>query len=266
MHDHIQLCYVLSGTLRHIIDGKEYIQLPDSCAILLPYMQHMTDLVNSEDTPIVVFIFFEKDFLEICSNDLFSHTKYYNGHKIPLIREFETDEARKHIRALIDEFSIDGENDYHSIAKHISSIFNLACTERHTRFPNRITRNKIYDIERAVSHICEHYPEKLTIDELASFSNMSRSTFTTNFKSVTGLSFLDFLTSVRLSEALHFDSSATCDDVAAATGLHDRTNLTRVFKKHLGMTRNEFREFRKNNNAKPNPKSRTLLDWIYTDE
>ncbi len=266
MHRHIQICYVLSGTLRHFIDGREYIQLPDSCAIILPYMSHRTDLIDSEDTPIVVFITFEEDFLTSRGYDLFSHSKCFDGFSIPVIREFATDEARELIHTLLDEFSIEGNNDYNSIAVHIAELFRLSCTEKLPKLPSRVLRNRVSDINRAVFHICEHYPESLTIDELASFSNMSRSTFTTNFKMVTGLSFLDFLVAVRLDAALRFLKNESSDEIAKATGLYDRTNLTRVFKKYLGMTLNEIRELRKGYKPKSNAKDNALLDWLYADE
>lgn len=266
MHRHIQICYVLSGTLRHFIDGKEYIQLPDSCAFILPYMHHKTDLVDSEDTPIVVFLTFGEEFLTERGYDLFCYSKYFDGYSIPVIREFETDEARDLIHGLIDKFSIEGENDYDSIAADIASFFSLACTEKIIKKPSRVLRNRVSDINRAVAYISAHYPEKLTIDTLATFSNMSRSTFTTNFKSVTKLSFLDFLMSVRLDAALRFYKNEAPDKIAAAIGLYDRTNLTRVFKKYLGMTLNELREARKKNKVKTNVKSSALLDWLYADE
>ena len=236
IHRHLQICYVLSGTLRHVIDGKEYIQLPDSCAFILPYMQHRTDLVDSEDTPVVVFMTFGESFLTDNGYDLFCHSKYFEGYSIPVIREFKTDEARDLIHNTIDIFSPDGDSDYASIAKNIARLFSLACTEELPKKPSRILRNRVSDINRAVACISERYSEKLAIDDLATFSNMSRSTFTTNFKSVTGLSFLDFLMSARLDAALHFHNNETPDEIARATGLHDRTNLTRVFKKYLGMT------------------------------
>ena len=266
MHRHLQLCYVLSGTLRHFINGKEYIQQPNSCAFILPYMHHRTNLVDSEDTPIVVFLSFWEEFLTEHGYDLFSYSSFFNGYSIPVIREFETDETRDLIHKLIDEYSIDEENDYASIAADIASLFSLACTEKLPKSPSRVLRNRVADINHAIVYISEHYPKKLTIDELASFSNMSRSTFTTNFKAVTGFSFLDFLAAVRLDAALHFFDNETPDEIAEATGLYDRTNLTRVFKRYLGMTLNEIREARKNNYAKTNAKSNALFDWLYTNE
>ena len=266
MHRHIQICYVLSGTLCHFIDGEEYIQSPNSCAFILPYMHHRTDLANSEDTPIVVFITFHEDFIRDYGEDIFPHSRYFNGHRIPVIREFETDEARELIHKLIDEFHIDGDNDFKTIASDLASLFRLACTTRARNFPARVIRNRVYDINRAVTYMAEHYPEKLTIDDLAAYSNMSRSTFTTNFKSVTGLSFLDMLVSIRLDAAFRCTPGMKPDEIAAEIGLHDRTNLTRVFKKYLGMTLNEIREARKENKPKPNAKSSSLLDWIYTNE
>lgn len=269
MHRCIQICYVLSGTLRHFIDGKEYIQFPGSCALILPFMNHRTDLVDSEDTPIVVFITFYEEFLTERGYDFFPYMRgfeNFEGFSIPVFCKFETDEAREIVRGMIDEFSLDGENDFDLIAEHIASLFRLACTKRIPKLPSRVLKNRVSDIVRAVTYMAEHYPEKLTIDELASFSNMSRSTFTTNFKTVTGLSFLDMLVSIRLNAAFLFSPDNSPDEIAAAIGLYDRTNLTRVFKKHLGMTLNEIREARKNNKPKSKAISNVLLDWLYADE
>ena len=108
MHEHVQICYVLSGTLKHIINGREYIQTADSCAFILPYMSHMTDLLDSDDTPIVVFITFRANFLTDFGYDFFPYLgdiAHFEWRSIPVMHIFKDDAARTLVRKMLGEFS-----------------------------------------------------------------------------------------------------------------------------------------------------------------
>jgi len=58
-HQHIQLCFVLSGELKHGINNKEYTQRAGSCSFVLPYMSHTLDSRSSEDTPVIIYVWFD---------------------------------------------------------------------------------------------------------------------------------------------------------------------------------------------------------------
>ncbi len=271
MHGHIQLCYVLSGTLRHIINGKEYMQTANSCAFILPYMHHMTDLLSSEDTPIIVFITFKSDFLNDYGYDFFPYLgelAHFEGRSVPVLYTSEDDTASGLVRKMLNEFSLDlPPSD--ALASDIASLFRLACGEKQKKRPTRAVQNRVCDIVCAAEYISKHFTEKISIDDVACLVNMSRSTFTKNFKTVTGKSFQDFLAAARLKSAMGYTVShprASADEIAKGSGLHDRTNMIRVFKRYFGMTPNQVQEYLANGIAMPKGKSNALLEWLYEEE
>ena len=272
MHEYIQICYVLSGTLKHTINGKEYIQTADSCAFILPYMNHMTDLLDSDDTPIIVFITLRASFLSENGYDFFPYLgdlAHFEGCSIPILHTFEDDTARSLIHKMLNEFSMDNPTPSDVLSSDIATLFRLACREKRKKLPTTAVQNRVADINRAVEYIGEHFTKKISIDDVANLVNMSRSTFTKNFKIVTGKTFQDFLAAARLKSAIGYTFNhpgASVVEIAEGSGLHDRTNMIRVFKRYFGMTPNQVWEYLANGKALSKGKSNALFDWLYEEE
>ncbi len=246
-HDLIQLCYVMSGELRHIINGKEYIQSPGTCAFLLPYTPHLLDSKISEDTPVIVYVWFHESFLQDAGIDIFSYTDaaHFEGKKIPEVFDFgaDTDKASTLARRLISEFNRGADMSLDVMRDAIVEIFCLACRElQNTKLtPARYTRFE--KIQRAALYMGEHFKEKLDLDFLAEIADMPRRTFTTNFKDITGLSPNMFLISVRLAKAVTlFGFDLLHEEIAKESGLCNHANFARTFRKYLGISPTEYYE------------------------
>jgi two-component system response regulator YesN len=58
------------------------------------------------------------------------------------------------------------------------------------------------------------------------------------------MSFTDYVTSLRISEAKHLlqTTALTMGDIAKQTGFNDQSYFTKVFKAKLGITPTEFRQ------------------------
>lgn len=251
MHNHTQLCYVRSGTLRHTISGRTYIQQPDSCSIILPYTEHAIDLTESADTPVVTFISFFDTFMTQNGYRFFPYGKelsFFENYSMPQLYSFQNNEAKR-ARSLVlnmtNEFHKNNADSYRKIADLVAELFIMLCTTKRSSKNNEISSSQIKGIKEALTYVDANYAKKLTIEDLCSVSGMSRSTFTSNFKLVTGLTFSQYLLSRRLS-AVHdlllrkHHSKIVLDNVAKLCGLGDRTNLTRVFTKHFGVSPSQF--------------------------
>ena len=251
IHHHTQLCYVRSGVLRHTIGGKLYIQEPDSCSVLLPYTEHMIDLTQSPDTPVVTFISFFDNFLTENGYHFFpfcNELACFENHSIPRICTFENSDAKKArslVLRMVNEFSKNTCADFALIAALTGELFSLMCSVDSAPHGNATISNRIVRIKAAMEYIDSNYEKKLTIEDLCPISGMSRSTFTSNFKAITGLTFSQYLLSRRLAavRALllkQHRSKILLDNVAKRCGLGERTNLTRTFTKHFGISPSKF--------------------------
>lgn len=86
--------------------------------------------------------------------------------------------------------------------------------------------------------------EKPSLTEAAAMCAMSPAQFTRSFRRVAGMSYLAYITHLRLSEASRLlrASDKSIAEIADATGFADQSHLDRHFKRAFGMTPRKFRE------------------------
>lgn len=247
IHPHIHMCFVLSGTLRHIINGHEYLQEAGSCSFVLPFDSHLIDSTSSEDTPVIVHIAFFEDFLTSRGYDFFPHRGICARLEDGIIPEMcvfagceET--ATELVRDMLCEFEQGKKMSFERAAALVAEFFSLACTSTVAEKETAISRRNVEKILKAVEFVENNYPEKITTDMLAEVCGMSRRAFTAFFKKVTMLSPAQFVLSVRIrsAETLMRSTEMLFDEIARATGLGDHSNLARVLKKYRGYSPTDF--------------------------
>jgi len=98
-------------------------------------------------------------------------------------------------------------------------------------------------IRKVTEYISDHFSEHITLVNLAKQNHISASRLSVLFKSVTGLSFNEYLNFIRVDEAkrLLADTDYPILDVAIACGFNDQSYFTKVFKKRTGLTPKSFR-------------------------
>ena len=98
-------------------------------------------------------------------------------------------------------------------------------------------------VKHALEYLDEHYAEKLTLAELAEKMYVSQWHLSKLLNGHTKKSFSELLNEVRIREAKELlkDLSLRVGDVAEMVGFFDIAHFSRVFKKHTGMSANEYR-------------------------
>jgi len=99
-------------------------------------------------------------------------------------------------------------------------------------------------IQKVIEHINIHYSDDLSLDYISSMANMSPAYFCEVFKKVTGKTYLDYLTEIRVEKAksLLRVPNAKISDVAIKVGYDDSNYFSRVFKKYTGMSPAQYRK------------------------
>jgi AraC-like DNA-binding protein len=92
-------------------------------------------------------------------------------------------------------------------------------------------------------YIHSNYSQKLTLDDMARLSNLSKYYFCRFFKSAVGKSPIDYLHYHRLSKAeiLLKESNLKIIDIAYEVGFADISHFIRLFHKHAGVTPSQYR-------------------------
>lgn len=99
--------------------------------------------------------------------------------------------------------------------------------------------------EDAKQYIADHYGEsKLSVDEICSYLGVGTSYFSSVFKKETGVSFVTYLTGVRMNEAQRLLD--TTDEksyiIAGMVGYEEPNYFSYVFKKHFGISPSKYRK------------------------
>lgn len=102
---------------------------------------------------------------------------------------------------------------------------------------------RLLAVQKAIRHIEERHAEAMELNVLATKAGMSLSTFKRAFKTVTGVSPIDYLLQVRLARACHLlrDAERTVTEAALAAGFNDSNYFARQFRARMGLAPREWR-------------------------
>jgi len=98
-------------------------------------------------------------------------------------------------------------------------------------------------LRKTLNHIHDHFTEALSLDEMAAMSGASETYFCRLFKHETGMTFLNYLNSLRIEKACELLRN-TCDnatDICYQVGFNDYTHFGRQFSKSVGMSPSRYR-------------------------
>ena len=96
---------------------------------------------------------------------------------------------------------------------------------------------------RMIRYIEEHYSEKISLEDLAAFSQYNRTYVSTLFKNTVGVNFHEYLTRVRFQQALRELASTqkTLTDIALDNGFSDLKSFNKIFRAFIGRNPSEYR-------------------------
>lgn len=101
-------------------------------------------------------------------------------------------------------------------------------------------------IQEAIAFMEQYMSEACTIKEVSNHVHLNASYFSVLFKEETGVSFTDFLGSLRLAKAkmLLRDSELSLDDICEQIGIQSTSYFIKMFKRFEGVTPKQFRSIK----------------------
>ncbi len=99
-------------------------------------------------------------------------------------------------------------------------------------------------LKPVLEHVAAHYAESIPLGRATTLARMSVSQFLKTFKKSAGMTFVDYVTHVRLSHAVRLlrESSLTIAEVANEVGFSDQSYFDRRFKRAFRQTPRAFRQ------------------------
>ena len=106
------------------------------------------------------------------------------------------------------------------------------------------TGTKQARIAKVVDHIVKNFSESFSVSQAAELARMTEITFSRNFQSVTGHSFVEFLNRIRIGQAcaMLYASDDQIIAISQMAGFKNLANFNRHFLKVKGMTPSEYRD------------------------
>lgn len=100
-----------------------------------------------------------------------------------------------------------------------------------------------YEVQKGLEYIRKHYTEKITVEELADYLEISKGHFSRIFKQQVGVPFVKYLNQYRVdrAEELIRNTNLKVYEIAEKVGIQDYTYFTQVFRSIKGISPSELR-------------------------
>lgn len=133
-------------------------------------------------------------------------------------------------------------NDTESYNELVSVSVNLI-TRISKNMLSSIYSGRSQIIIKALQFINKNYQDKISLKDIETNLHVNASYFSTLFKQEMGVTFTDYLNSLKIEHACHLltETNLSIIDVSLSTGFDDQSYFTKVFKKAKGMTPKAYR-------------------------
>ena len=229
-----QLLYVVSGKTYFYIEQQERVVTAGHMVLYRP--GQMQDYVYyGQDKPEIFWVHFTgrdvEDILEhygICRED----TVFFSGNSSAYAELF---------REMIGELQTCRTGFEELLAMYLRQIFLLI--RRSKQIPKIAGARVQEEMEWALQYFNEHYAEPVQIEAYARSRGMSVSWFLRGFKQLTQKSPVQYITAVRINNAVNLleNTNYNITEVAAMVGYEDPLYFSRIFRKHKGISPSRYR-------------------------
>lgn len=125
----------------------------------------------------------------------------------------------------------------HHLACHFQAVGRLK--EHFARQQAKTAR-----LGKLFEHIGGNYASRISLPQAAAIAGLSKHQLYAVFKKATGMTFVDYLRHVRLTQAARLlrESDESIAEIAARVGFSDQSYFDRTFRRHFGRTPIRFRK------------------------
>ncbi|WP_187355568.1 AraC family transcriptional regulator [Paenibacillus tengchongensis] len=210
--------------------GGEFLLIPPRCSCMLQ--------TEGEQSAKAFIVRFSVQGTERAREALRSVDREYLGGE--RIRSFRMPQARNWLQDFAREAAADDLAHYSRLQSHLYMILSgfIASLKK----PKAAAADLQHYVEHAREYISKRYHGTIDIEELARASGVSSSRFYRAFRLHTGLSPLQYTTSVRLHASMQLLSGGASSvvETAHAVGYPDEHYFSRLFKKQLGLSASDY--------------------------
>jgi len=258
-HDSIQINYIMHGSLKHHINNTSHDLVKGDIFIIPPYVTHCLspkpgctfEVIELEFLP--EFIFGKHVTMENLENIFdFAYIEPF------LVSECEvrprlnlSGKAQAEVEMLFGRLLNEYEQRSNSFLLAIKSlvmwllVFVGRCFHEDVR---DVESRQLFDrhrtaISSAIEYIDQNFTDDVSIEKASHVAMLSQSYFSYLFKSMTGKTFVEYLTELRIQEAMRLlkNTNKRVVDICFESGFKNVNHFNRTFKNYAGISPLQYR-------------------------
>lgn len=251
-HDFLEVSYVLEGCASHTVEGVSTVLKKGDYFIIDYNKRHKYKKVG-DDTFKIINCLFVPQLIDETLKNCHQLEEVVNNYLI----KFDFYHLKDHPTKVI----------YHDTDGHVGRLFHQLCEEYKNRPIRYLETMRCYlililiDIMRQLQqpvpvetenemvryiadYVQKNFMEKLSLKEITKKYNYSLTHVSQTFHKETGMTFQEYIQSVRIREScrLLINTSKKISDIAALAGYTNVKFFNEVFKRQTGMTPRQFRK------------------------
>lgn len=251
-HECLEISYVKSGRGRYYIEDKVYEMQPGDIIIINNIEPHYLEVYEEEmEQPVITFepslvwsysgLTLDYEYLK----PFFERGTDFNN-KLDLNNPFSA-EIMIHLNAIEQECKIKAEGHHLMIKARLLMILTYLLRYFRDRDKANVDgfskRQLLTRLEDVLRYIGENYHHDIRLDDAASMLYVSPQYFSSFFKKATGSTFSDYLSNIRINNAIRLlkETDKKITHIAAECGFNNTTNFNNIFKKFTGRTPSDYR-------------------------
>lgn len=241
-----EMSYIISGAGRRILGDTEEPFAEGEVVLVAPDMPHQwifaPDKTNADGNIENITISFPSDLLRSISNVMPEFSQLADWYEsLDTSIKFKPAECAK-IAAVLRQM------EYESAAERVASLLRLLIAiqrDRHYTVAGRFDKPATIEekIKKIKIYITCNYKRNISIDQLAQYIGMNRSSLCITFKRHTGKTVIEYLQDYRIEIAKHLLTTTT-DSISSCcynSGFNDVPHFNRTFKQMVGMSPSMYR-------------------------
>lgn len=236
-HDYVEIEYLVSGRLEHELNGCKTNFGPGDCWCLDSYDLHMFTVTE----PVKIHnICIDVSTVSDAVTELLGSIPFpLTGHMSDEVLTKVVSLFEKLYTVSLEETAYAGERATAYLLLILVHIFENSEHQLDKPAPAGYKH-----VARAIEYISAHYYEPLTLGGVAAEVHLSPNYFSKLFCEVSGKTFIDYLTYIRINRAKELLSGTDVSVTAAAldSGFGSFSSFSRTFIKHVGCTPTEYRK------------------------
>lgn len=242
-HNELELMYCVRGNARIIIEGEEYHLQPGSILFISSLAMHQA-IVDNKDVSILV-LEFGSEFLGVEYNEIaaqkFSKCLIQPSDKCDYRNRLE-----KPLKRIYAEYTTPKKGTHWAIQGFLFEIFAMIVryVPMQPQSPQKLKNlDKYLKIQKVFELVQNEYHQDITLERAASYVGYDERAFCRLFKSITNMTFHDYLNCHRINISIRLleHSAYSISDVGQMVGIPVAKSFSRIFRKYTDMSPSEYR-------------------------